>query len=150
MIIPLEYSQQNILTPKLYSPDVKRGTAAVEGGLPRLCRTVGLQRAMYLALTGSILTASEAKEWGIVLKVVNEERLLSEAIELANMIVAGSPDSVIVSRKGVREAWEAGVSSATNDVYDQYSDSLFRGENATEGMKAFAERREPVWKASKL
>lgn len=131
-------------------PDVMRGTAALEGGLPRLCRNVGLQRATYLALTGSVLNAKEAMEWGIVLKVVYGERLIAEAIELANLVARGSPDSVIVSRQGIREAWEAGVSSATRDVYNRYAEGLFWGENAKEGIKAFGERRAPVWKASKL
>jgi enoyl-CoA hydratase/carnithine racemase len=55
-------------------PDVKRGTAALMGGLPRFCKTVGLQRAMAISLTGQEIKAEEAKKWGLVWKVIEGGR----------------------------------------------------------------------------
>jgi enoyl-CoA hydratase/carnithine racemase len=69
---------------------------------------------------------------------------------LANGIVNISPDAAIVTRAGLREAWETGVERATQGVLDRYAEKLNEGGNALEGLKAFAEKRKPVWVASKL
>jgi enoyl-CoA hydratase/carnithine racemase len=132
-------------------PDVKRGTAGLQGGLPRLSKLFGLQRAMLVALTGYVLQAQEAKEWGLLFKITKQDALIDEAVKMAMLIASMSPDSVIVSRAGVRAAWEAGtVDEALEAVLRKYGADLFRGENAVEGMRAFAEKRKPVWKGSKL
>ncbi|KAM0609423.1 hypothetical protein ACHAP0_007412 [Verticillium nonalfalfae] len=60
-------------------PEVKRGIAAIGGALPRLIRTIGLQRASEFALTGRNVTAREMEAWGIVNKVVSRESLIEEA-----------------------------------------------------------------------
>jgi enoyl-CoA hydratase/carnithine racemase len=132
-------------------PDVKRGTAGLEGGLPRLLTLFGLQRAMLIALTGYVLGAQEAKEWGLVFKITKQENLLDEAVKLAVLIASMSPDSVIVSRAGVRAAWEEdSIQNAMDVVRKKYGENLFRGENAKEGLRAFAEKRTPIWKGSNL
>jgi enoyl-CoA hydratase/carnithine racemase len=132
-------------------PDVKRGTAALQGGLPRLAKLFGLQRAMLIALTGYVLGVQEAKEWGLVFKITKQDELIDEAVEMANLISSMSPDSIIVSRSGVRAAWEeGGIEKAMDVITKEYGEKLFRGENAKEGMKAFSEKRVPLWKGSKL
>jgi enoyl-CoA hydratase/carnithine racemase len=136
-------------------PDVKRGTAALMGALPRLVRTFGLQRANLIALTGYVLPAHEARDWGLVCKVVQggNEELVREAVAMAKGIAACSPDSVMVSRAGVRQAWEnesSGVEEATRVTERKWAEKLMTGENAREGMMAFAQKREPKWKPSKL
>jgi enoyl-CoA hydratase/carnithine racemase len=78
-------------------PDIFRGTAAPEGAFPRILRTFGLQRAMLPALTGYVLGADEAMKWGLVIKIVELEELVQEAIALAKSIADCSPDSVTVS-----------------------------------------------------
>lgn len=93
--------------------EVKRGVVAFAGALPRIVRTIGRPRAMEMALTGRDVTAAEAAEWGLINKVVKgeEERaVIDEAIEYAKMIAENSPDSVIVSREGIKLGWE-GVSA---------------------------------------
>ncbi|RDL40018.1 Uncharacterized protein BP5553_04358 [Venustampulla echinocandica] len=132
-------------------PDVMRGTAALEGAFPRICRTFGLQRAMLLALTAYTLGAVEAKEWGLVAQVVGEEDVVREAVKMANLMAGFSPDSLIVSRAGVRQAWEtASVDQSTSIISEKYAKALMSGENALEGMKAFKEKRAPKWTGSKL
>jgi len=132
-------------------PDVMRGTAALQGAFPRICRTFGLQRAMLLALTGYTLTAIEAKEWGLVYKVVPSGELVEEAVKMAALIAGMSPDSVIVSRLGIREAWNtASVDEATQISLDAFGHKLFTGQNLQEGLLAFQEKREPKWVPSKL
>ncbi|KAK2747330.1 hypothetical protein FQN57_002228 [Myotisia sp. PD_48] len=132
-------------------PDVQRGTAAIAGGLPRLCRNLTLQRAMQMALMAHKLTAIEAKEWGLVQKIVPAGRVVEEAIEAAKIIAGMSPDSIIVSRAGVRQAWEtSSVEYATKLIWDSFAEKLILGENALEGMQAFVQKRRPVWRPSKL
>ncbi|CUS08083.1 unnamed protein product, partial [Tuber aestivum] len=134
-------------------PEVKRGVAAFAGVLPRLTMSVGLQRASELALTGRMLSSSEAREWGLVNRVVGdgEGEALTAAVAVAEEIAGNSPDSVIVSRAGLRSAWEGGsVEGATRRVREGMGMGLGTGENFREGLRAFAEKREPKWVDSKL
>jgi len=134
-------------------PEVKRGVAAFAGVLPRLTMSVGLQRASELALTGRMLSASEAREWGLVNRVVGDGdgEVLTAAVAVAKEIAGNSPDSVIVSRAGVRSAWEGrGMEEATKRVRDGMGMELEAGENIKEGLRAFVEKREPKWVDSKL
>ena len=129
--------------------EVKRGVVAIAGALPRLVRTVGRQRAMEMALTGRILKADEAKDWGFVNKVVDD--VVAEAITWAEEIASNSPDSVIVSREGIKIGWE-GVSAqeGTERLRRGIYSRIDGGENMLEGVRAFVEKRKPRWVDSKL
>lgn len=132
-------------------PDVKRGTAALQGAFPRLVRTLGMQRASVVGLTGHVVHAQEAREWGLVFKVCEKGRVVEEAVEMAGSIASFSPDSVIVTRAGLREAWEtASVERAVQITESRWGEALMGGENVKEGMRAFAEKRMPNWRSSKL
>ncbi|GKT82258.1 enoyl-CoA hydratase [Colletotrichum tofieldiae] len=132
-------------------PEVKRGIAAIGGALPRLIRTVGLQRASELALTGRNVSAQEMAEWGIVNKVVPKEDVVEEAVRYARMIAANSPDAIICTRAGLRQGWEtASVETAVDGTLEKEFAELQKGENIIEGLNAFAEKREPMWKGSRL
>lgn len=132
-------------------PDVLVGTSALMGAFPRLVRNFGLQRANLIALTAYTLHANEAQSWGLVQKVVHTDNLIPEAVKMASLIAGMSPDSVVVSRLGVREAWEtASVEGATKKTIDEWGDILMSGENMKEGLKAFREKRKPRWVPSKL
>ena len=134
-------------------PEVKRGVVAMAGALPRIVRTIGRQRAMEMALTGRVVPAQEAKEWGLVNKVVGdgEGEVVDAAVEYAKMIAENSPDAVIVSREGIKMGWEGvGSEDATRIANDSWYPRLLAGENIKEGVKAFVEKRKPQWKAAKL
>ncbi|KAI9824075.1 MAG: hypothetical protein M1832_002143 [Thelocarpon impressellum] len=132
-------------------PEVKRGVVALAGALPRLVRTVGRQRAMELALTGRTLSADEAERWGIVNKVVPDGEVVREAVKLAVAIAGNSPDAVIVSREGVKLGWEGvGADEASEVLIREWWAHMEGGENITEGLRAFGEKRAPKWVPSKL
>lgn len=105
-----------------------------------------------MALTGKPITAQRAKELNLVNRISpSQETVVEEAIKLANDIAQISPDAAIVTRAALKEAWEQGsVERATQLTIERFNDSLQSGENALEGLKAFAEKRKPSWKPSKL
>jgi enoyl-CoA hydratase/carnithine racemase len=132
-------------------PEVKRGVSPIGGALPRLIRSIGLQRASEFALTGRTATAHEMKEWGIVNKVVPKDGVVPEAVRYADMIAKNSPDAIICTRAGLRQGWEtAAVERAVELTLDREFAELQRGENIKEGLLAFTEKREPRWKGSRL
>lgn len=133
-------------------PEVKRGIVPVAGCLPRLTRTLGLQRTTDLVLTGRNVTAKTLYEWGLITELVDSaEEVVQAAIKTAQLMCKNSPDALIVGRLGIRMSWEAGsvedtVTTLANDWYPR----LVQGENFKEGIKAFAEKRSPSWVSSKL
>ncbi len=132
-------------------PEAKIGVVALAGALTRLVRTVGRQRAMEMALTGRTLKAEEAREWGLVNRVVGKGRCVEEAVRLAELIVANSPDSVIVSREGIKMGWEGvGAEEGTRLIQELWYKRMDKGENMKEGVRSFVEKRKPKWVPSKL
>lgn len=97
-----------------------------------------------------MLSAKEAVEWGLVKEIVPQDKLLNRALDYASEIAALCPDSVILSRLGAREAWETGISRATMRGQEIYAEAMLRSPNAAEGLAAYREKRDPIWKASHL
>ncbi|ORY09233.1 carnitinyl-CoA dehydratase [Clohesyomyces aquaticus] len=131
-------------------PEVLRGVSALAGALPRAMLLFGHHRTMDLILTGRTLSVEEAVSWGLVKEIVSQEKLLERAINYAKEIASLSPDSVIISRLAAREVWETGVSRATMRGQELYAENMLRSENASEGLAAYREKREPRWKRSYL
>ncbi|KAL5358329.1 ClpP/crotonase-like domain-containing protein [Aspergillus floccosus] len=133
-------------------PEVKRGLSPIAGALPRLIRSIGLQRASELALMGKPVSADQLFSWGLVNKVVPEgESVVDEAVRYASEIAANSPDAIICTRAGLRQGWEtAAVEDAVQITLTREFAKLQEGENILEGLRAFSEKREPEWKPSKL
>jgi enoyl-CoA hydratase/carnithine racemase len=134
-------------------PEVKRGVFASAGALPRITRTIGKQRAMEMVLTGRVMSAREAKDWGFVNDVVEGEAgaVVAKAIEVAQAIAANSPDAVIISRQGVMMGWEGGGAEEGSRLFaENFGPRLAEGDNIKEGLKAFVEKRKPSWTDTKL
>ncbi|KAK1479767.1 carnitinyl-CoA dehydratase [Colletotrichum tamarilloi] len=131
-------------------PEVLRGVSALAGALPRCMMLFGNHRTMDLILTGRTLSVEEAHNWGLVKEIVPQERLLERALDYASQIAGLSPDSVIISRLAAREAWETGVSRATMRGQELWAEAMLRSKNATEGLAAYREKRDPKWFPSHL
>ncbi|KAJ3550613.1 hypothetical protein NM688_g5032 [Phlebia brevispora] len=131
------------------TPEVKRGVVAVAGVIPRLSRVAGHQLASEMLLTGRNLTAHEAAtRWGFVNEVVPKDRLIHKALEWAQRIIENSPDAVqatkraLVLSKQIADVEEVVIRhTQSQEMLRQYG-----GDNIKIGLKAFAERRKPVWK----
>ncbi|PYI02954.1 enoyl-CoA hydratase/isomerase family protein [Aspergillus sclerotiicarbonarius CBS 121057] len=133
-------------------PEVKRGIVPVAGCLPRLTRTLGLQRTMDLTLTGRSVDAQTLYEWGLITRLVDAgDDVAQAAVNIAATMCGNSPDALIVGREGVRLSWEAGsVEDAVSTLADQSYPRLVEGTNFAEGIRAFVEKRAPLWTNSKL
>ncbi|CAI7591404.1 unnamed protein product [Penicillium pancosmium] len=133
-------------------PEVKRGIVPVAGCLPRLTRTIGLQRTMDLVLTGRTVDAKTLENWGLISQVVDASTDVADAaVKIALEMCKNSPDALIVGREGVRMSWEYGsAEEAVSTLADQWYPRLMRGENFSEGIQAFVEKRPVRWVNSKL
>jgi enoyl-CoA hydratase/carnithine racemase len=133
-------------------PEVNVGLYAGAGGLSRIARSAGLQVASDVALTSRQLIAGEAFQWGLVSRIAkSQDSVVSEAVEVASLIASKSPDSVIVSRAGIRQAFEtADMERASQITAERYEKLLLEGENVKIGVKAFAGKRVPQWVPSRL
>ncbi|KAG5979457.1 hypothetical protein E4U55_005149 [Claviceps digitariae] len=132
-------------------PEVKRGLWAAAGGLPRVVRIFGMQKASEIALAGRVLSAIEAQQYGFCRVSASPERMIQDAVALATDVASMSPDAIVVSRAGLREAWEtAGVETAVQLVQDRYAKGLLEGENLRIGLMAFVAKTDPEFVPSKL
>ena len=130
-------------------PEVKVGLLAGAGGVFRIAQQLPRKVGMQLLLTGEPLTAAAACEWGLINQVVKEGAVLDAALELAARVTVNAPLSVQASKRiaygvddGVIVGDEAGWDRTLREMR-----VLIRSEDAREGPLAFAEKREPVWKA---
>lgn len=143
-------------------PEARRGIVPVAGCLPRLVRTIGLQRTMDLVLTGRRVDARTLCEWGLVSRVVEAavetqsqhgggSSVAQAAVQLAQDMCRNSPDALIVGRLGVRLSWEHGsAEDAVAALEREWYPRLMAGPNFAEGIRAFTEKRDPKWADSKL
>jgi enoyl-CoA hydratase len=121
---------------------IKRGLCCDVPGIGRLASLIGRERASELLFTGRIIDANEAKDIGLVSRVVAHDDLLAAAFEIATQIASNPPLAVAKLKEGLRLAldpdWdELGTWVATS------LGQLFMTEDHREGVASFLEKREP-------
>jgi enoyl-CoA hydratase len=129
-------------TARFGQPEINLGVLPGAGGTQRLTRAVGKAVAMDMILTGRMLSAREALDFGLVARVVAREAWLTEATRVAAEIAAKSPVSVRLAKEAVDAAFEAPLSVGVE--LERRAFYLARAsEDATEGLHAFVEKRAP-------
>lgn len=116
-------------------PEAKRGVTVGAGGVPRLVRIVGHQKAMELCLTGRQVPASEALQLGLLNRVVPDDRVDEEAINLAKEVAGNSPDSVKHLIQAIRMTNEVASVDRAFRLSENSAENaaVWSGENIKEG-----------------
>jgi enoyl-CoA hydratase len=132
-------------TARFGQPEINIGVIPGAGGTQRLARSVGKALAMEMVLNNRMLTAAEALQFGMLNRVVPVERYLEEALALASELAARPPLALRLGKEAVNNAFE---SSLTDGIADERRAFyfLFSTQDQKEGMAAFVEKRQPVWK----
>jgi|UniRef100_A0A7C5AMT9 enoyl-CoA hydratase/carnithine racemase len=131
--------------------DAKFGTTAINVGLiclgpaAPLVRNVGRKKALEMVLTGDIISAAEAQRLGLVNKVVPPEQLEEATWELAQKLAAKSPLALQMGKAGIYGMADVPYHQALDMLSDMFA-ALCSTEDAEEGVRAFLEKRTPVWK----
>ena len=129
-------------------PEIRSGTVA-DAASVKLPKRIPYHVAMDLLLTGRWFDAAEAKHWGLLREVCAREDLLEKAWDLARLLESGPPLVYAAIKQVVREAEDMRFQDALNRITKRQFetvDRLYSSEDQLEGARAFAEKRDPVWK----
>jgi enoyl-CoA hydratase/carnithine racemase len=130
--------------------DAKFGATAINIGLycfgpsAPLSRCIGKRRALELLMTGDMIDAEKALEWGLINRVVPNERLEEEAMALAGELAKKSPVALKMGKKSYYAISEMGYEEALAYLGEAFT-LLCSTEDAREGVDAFLNKREPEW-----
>jgi len=125
--------------------EVRLGIIPGGGGTQRLTRLIGPGRAKDLILTGRRLNAAEAFSLGVVNRLAPEGHLLDTAYSLAESIVENAPVAVATAKHAIDEGVSLELDEALALELRHY-EKVLTTEDRLEGLKAFAEKRKPVYK----
>jgi enoyl-CoA hydratase/carnithine racemase len=133
-------------TARFGTPGVKIGLFCSTPMVP-LSRAVGRKRALEMLLTGELVDAQRALDWGLVNLVVPEEALEDAVAELAERIGRSSPLTVAIGKEAFYAQMELDEHRAYDLTKSVMAANALAGD-AQEGMGAFLEKRAPTWKGS--
>ncbi len=129
-------------------PEIRSGTLA-DAATVKLPKRIPYHIAMEMLFTGRWLEAEEAARWGFVNRIHAADTLMDEAWTLARLLESGPPLVYAAIKETVREAEDLKFQDAMNRITKRQLatvDILYGSEDNLEGAKAFAEKRDPVWK----
>ena len=129
-------------------PEIRAGTLA-DAATIKLPKRIPYHVATEMLLTGRWMDAAEAHRWGVVNEIVEPAKLLERAWELAITLASGPPLVFAAVKEVMREAENLRAQDALNRVGKRQFPTVHRlydSEDQREGAKAFAEKREPIWK----
>ena len=130
-------------------PEIRAGTLA-DAATIKLPKRIPYHVAMDLLLTGRWMDSAEAHKWGLVNEVMADGPALYDRVwELAKLLDSGPPLVFAAIKEVAREAENMKFQDALNKVTKMQLatvDKLYNSEDGLEGFKAFAEKRDPVWK----
>lgn len=129
-------------------PEIRSGTVA-DAASVKLPKRIPYHIAMELLLTGRWFDANEAKGWGLVNEILPADQLMDRAWELARLLASGPPLVYAAIKEIVRDSEDSKFQDAMNRITGRQLetvDILYASEDQLEGARAFAEKRDPVWK----
>jgi crotonobetainyl-CoA hydratase len=129
-------------------PEIRSGTVADAASI-KLPKRIPYHIAMELLLTGRWVDTTEAMGWGLVNHAYPAADLMDKAGDMARMIASGPPLVYAAIKEVVRDAEDSKFQDAMNRITQRQLasvDVLYSSEDQLEGAKAFAEKRDPVWK----
>ncbi len=130
---------------QLGQPEISIGVIPGAGGTQRLARAAGRARAMEMVLTGRRIDAEEAASMGLVTAVVPAADVLAEALDLGARIAAMPVEAVRAAKAAVNATQQLSLGDGIRYERDLF-EGLFGTPDQQEGMLAFIEKREPVWR----
>lgn len=129
-------------------PEILSGTVA-DAASVKLPKRIPYHIAMELLLTGRWFDVEEAHRWGLINEIVPASDLMTRARELARLLAGGPPLVYAAIKEIVREAEDEKFQTTMNRITGRQLatvDVLYDSEDQMEGARAFAEKRDPVWK----
>jgi len=126
-------------------PEIKLGIIPGGGGTQRLTRLIGEGKAMELILTGDMIDAQTAFQFGLVNRVVAAADLEAKTMELANRIAEMSPVALRMAKEAVKAASRSNLDEGLRREVDLFA-LCFSSEDKDEGVRAFLEKRKPEFK----
>ena len=126
-------------------PEAAKSLVAIGGGLFRLPKRIPYHLAMELALTGKAWSAERMAELGFVNKLADPGKALEAAVELADEVLAAAPLATKASKQIVQNAYDWHDAEGWKKQME-FAGPVMSSEDMQEGLRAFAEKRDPVWK----
>ena len=124
---------------KMGLPEVSLGVIPGYGGTQRLANLVGKGKAMEMITTAAMISADEAKSWGLVNHITTTEELLPLAEKIASKILRNSPMAISKAIKAVNANYKEGIDGF--EVEKEEFGNCFETEEFIEGTSAFLEKR---------
>ncbi|MEM1266464.1 MAG: carnitinyl-CoA dehydratase [Pseudomonadota bacterium] len=129
-------------------PEIRSGTVA-DAASVKLPKRIPYHIAMEMLMTGRWMTAEEAARWGLINHIHPAGALMAEARAMADVLASGPPLVMAAIKEIVREAEDMKFQDAMNRITkSQFAtvETLYRSDDQKEGARAFAEKRDPVWR----
>jgi enoyl-CoA hydratase len=126
-------------------PEVRHNVVAIGGGLFRLPKRMPYHLAMELALTGEFRDAEYFHHHGVVNRLTDTGAALDEALQLAKSLLLNGPTALAASKQIMQRAHDWTDEEGWREQV-QYARVALESEDRKEGLRAFAEKRRPVWK----
>ncbi len=126
-------------------PEINLGTMPGAGGTQRLPRFIGKAKAMDLCLTGRMMDAPEAERLGLVSRIVPADKLLEEALKVAERIAGMSAPIAMMVKESVNRAFETTLAEGVRFERRLFH-STFATDDQKEGMAAFIAKRKPAFR----
>lgn len=130
---------------KFGQPEINLGIIPGWGGTQRLPRLIGISRARKLILTGDIISAKEAFEFGLVDEVVAHGHALNQAIDLAKRITRNGQMGVRLCQRAIREGMEKPMAEGLEIEIECFR-KVCQTDDMKEGLKAYKDKRVPEFK----